>query len=167
MLAQEQIFYFNPLETDISSSDHASESLVNGSIEDGNISQKCIPKKSTLQDLENVNNYSDNRSELLTHQASPVSDLYCSPGKKEINESFSLNPNDIEPLYEGEECILDSALSDYKNREPVYEGEVILAKHAEQDEDFITARSDDTTSKQCRPQSVMKLGLTADVLWPK
>ncbi|CAA6657087.1 unnamed protein product [Spirodela intermedia] len=151
LFLKQQIFYLNPLETDDSSSDHAYESLVNGSMEDGSISQKRMLKKSTLHDLENVNNCSEHGSELLTHQASPVSDLYCSPGGKDANESFSLNPNDIEPLYEGEECILGSAISDYKNREPVYEGEMVLAEHAEQDEGFISARSEYAASKQqCR-----------------
>ncbi|XP_077248125.1 uncharacterized protein LOC143887817 [Tasmannia lanceolata] len=36
-----------------------------------------------------------------------------------------------EPIYEGEECILDTGHSIYENREPMYEGEVVLAKQAD------------------------------------
>lgn len=43
-------------------------------------------------------------------------------------------PSDIvssEPIYEGEDCILDSKTEDCKNQEPVYEGEVILAEQVD------------------------------------
>ncbi|XP_010272599.1 PREDICTED: ubiquitin carboxyl-terminal hydrolase MINDY-1 isoform X2 [Nelumbo nucifera] len=36
-----------------------------------------------------------------------------------------------EPIYEGEECILDSGLKLYQNREPMYEGEMVLAEQAD------------------------------------
>ncbi|KAK9145090.1 hypothetical protein Sjap_004993 [Stephania japonica] len=36
-----------------------------------------------------------------------------------------------EPLYEGEECILDPGRDIYENREPMYEGEIILAEQAD------------------------------------
>ncbi|KAJ4832242.1 hypothetical protein Tsubulata_002005, partial [Turnera subulata] len=36
-----------------------------------------------------------------------------------------------EPIYEGEECILDSGTSVYEDREPMYEGEVILAEQGD------------------------------------
>ncbi|XP_042496931.1 uncharacterized protein LOC122075829 [Macadamia integrifolia] len=37
-----------------------------------------------------------------------------------------------EPIYEGEECILDPGLTIYENREPMYEGEMVLAEQADQ-----------------------------------
>ncbi|KAJ0968094.1 hypothetical protein J5N97_025011 [Dioscorea zingiberensis] len=37
---------------------------------------------------------------------------------------------DSEPIYEGEECILDSQLSNFEDQEPVYEGEIILAEQS-------------------------------------
>lgn len=37
---------------------------------------------------------------------------------------------DSEPIYEGEECILDSQLSSFEDQEPVYEGEIILAEQS-------------------------------------
>ncbi|KAF8412340.1 hypothetical protein HHK36_000302 [Tetracentron sinense] len=39
-----------------------------------------------------------------------------------------------EPIYEGEECILDSGQTIYESREPVYEGEIVLAEQADRGE---------------------------------
>ncbi|CAK8539403.1 unnamed protein product [Lathyrus sativus] len=36
-----------------------------------------------------------------------------------------------EPLYEGEECVLDTRTGNLENREPVYEGEVVLQEQAD------------------------------------
>lgn len=46
-------------------------------------------------------------------------------------EAFSSSVNGSEPIYEGEECILDSGTVVYENREPIYEGEVVLAEHVD------------------------------------
>ncbi|KAL9246765.1 hypothetical protein vseg_020259 [Gypsophila vaccaria] len=46
-------------------------------------------------------------------------------------ESFAAGLDGSEPMYEGEECILDSAKSICKDQEPVYEGEVVLAEQAD------------------------------------
>ncbi|GAB2300935.1 hypothetical protein Dimus_034970 [Dionaea muscipula] len=46
-------------------------------------------------------------------------------------ESFSSSFDGNEPIYEGEECILDSRSSACQDREPVYEGEVLLAEQAD------------------------------------
>ncbi|KAK8599796.1 hypothetical protein V6N13_060384 [Hibiscus sabdariffa] len=48
----------------------------------------------------------------------------------DVPEAFSSSLDGSEPIYEGEECILDS-VSTYENREPIYEGEVILAKQSD------------------------------------
>lgn len=42
-------------------------------------------------------------------------------------EDANSTSESTEPIYEGEECIIDSGHSIYENREPVYEGEVVLA----------------------------------------
>ncbi|KAK7307825.1 hypothetical protein VNO77_41231 [Canavalia gladiata] len=36
-----------------------------------------------------------------------------------------------EPIYEGEECVLDTRTGNFEDREPVYEGEVVLAEQAD------------------------------------
>ncbi|XP_068636289.1 uncharacterized protein [Aristolochia californica] len=41
------------------------------------------------------------------------------------------NLENSEPIYEGEECILDSGCPVYEHREPLYEGEMILAEWAD------------------------------------
>ncbi|XVF51581.1 hypothetical protein PTKIN_Ptkin04bG0195900 [Pterospermum kingtungense] len=46
-------------------------------------------------------------------------------------EALTSSLDGSEPIYEGEECILDSATTTYEDREPIYEGEVILAKQAD------------------------------------
>ncbi|KAI3468820.1 hypothetical protein Pfo_025483 [Paulownia fortunei] len=46
-------------------------------------------------------------------------------------EAFSSSVDGSEPIYEGEECILDSGTVIYENREPVYEGEVVLAEQVD------------------------------------
>lgn len=36
-----------------------------------------------------------------------------------------------EPIYEGEECVLDTRTGNFEDREPVYEGEVVLAEQSD------------------------------------
>ncbi|KAK8495822.1 hypothetical protein V6N13_026306 [Hibiscus sabdariffa] len=48
----------------------------------------------------------------------------------DLPEAFSSSLDGSEPIYEGEECILDSVTA-YENQEPVYEGEVVLAKQSD------------------------------------
>ncbi|KAK4365299.1 hypothetical protein RND71_016657 [Anisodus tanguticus] len=43
-------------------------------------------------------------------------------------ETFSPSIDGDEPIYEGEDCILDSATTSCQSREPMYEGEVVLAE---------------------------------------
>ncbi|KAA8521963.1 hypothetical protein F0562_012723 [Nyssa sinensis] len=61
----------------------------------------------------------------------PNADSDSSSGRRqltEIPEAFSSSVDGSEPIYEGEECILDSGTTIYEDREPMYEGEVILAE---------------------------------------
>lgn len=49
----------------------------------------------------------------------------------DVPEIYTSSVDDSEPIYEGEECILDTVAVAYEDREPVYEGEVILAEQAD------------------------------------
>uniref|UniRef100_A0A803LQT6 MINDY deubiquitinase domain-containing protein n=1 Tax=Chenopodium quinoa TaxID=63459 RepID=A0A803LQT6_CHEQI len=49
----------------------------------------------------------------------------------EAVESFTSSLDGSEPIYEGEECILDPVKTLCEDREPVYEGEVVLAEQAD------------------------------------
>ncbi|XP_017973700.1 PREDICTED: protein FAM63A [Theobroma cacao] len=49
----------------------------------------------------------------------------------DVPEAFTSSLDGSEPIYEGEECILDSVTTTYEDREPIYEGEVILAEQAD------------------------------------
>ncbi|GLT78294.1 hypothetical protein SLA2020_498340 [Shorea laevis] len=49
----------------------------------------------------------------------------------DLSETVTSSLDGSEPIYEGEECILDSGTKVYEEQEPVYEGEVILAEQAD------------------------------------
>ncbi|XP_057978099.1 uncharacterized protein LOC131164707 [Malania oleifera] len=64
----------------------------------------------------------------------PNADSDSSSGRRQqvdAPETFSSSVEGSEPIYEGEECILDSGAPAYEDREPMYEGEVVLAKQAD------------------------------------
>ncbi|CAL1401196.1 unnamed protein product [Linum trigynum] len=50
---------------------------------------------------------------------------------KDVTEPYSPSVDGSEPIYEGEECILDSGTPKFDDGEPVYEGEVILAEQVD------------------------------------
>ncbi|GFS33270.1 FAM63A-like protein [Actinidia rufa] len=53
-------------------------------------------------------------------------------GKQHANAPDAFTSSDgSDPIYEGEECILESATTIYEDREPVYEGEVVLAEQVD------------------------------------
>ncbi|GMI96216.1 hypothetical protein HRI_003290900 [Hibiscus trionum] len=66
----------------------------------------------------------------------------------DVPEAFSSSLDGSEPIYEGEECILDSVTT-YENREPVYEGEVILAK---QSDNFAVEGCNVSSKEEITPQ---------------
>ncbi|KAK8618117.1 hypothetical protein V6N13_115989 [Hibiscus sabdariffa] len=68
----------------------------------------------------------------------------------DVPETFTSSLDGSEPIYEGEECILDSVTTTYQDREPVYEGEVLLAKQADKTtvEDSNTKSKDEITPQQ-------------------
>ncbi|KAJ0968497.1 hypothetical protein J5N97_025414 [Dioscorea zingiberensis] len=78
-------------------------------------------------------------------------DCNVSNGREEsvdVSECVS-SLEDSEPIYEGEECILDSQLSTFEDQEPVYEGEIILA---EQSEKIDGTSSDNSKGEAAREQ---------------
>lgn len=48
-------------------------------------------------------------------------------------ETFNSSIDGDEPMYEGEDCILESATTSYQSREPMYEGEVVLVEQVNGD----------------------------------
>lgn len=72
----------------------------------------------------------EENSTLNTNGAHPVSASDRMPSIEAI-ESFTSTIDSSEPIYEGEECIMDSKQSVCENREPIYEGEVVLAEQAD------------------------------------
>lgn len=57
-----------------------------------------------------------------------------------------------EPIYEGEDHILDSTLSAYEDREPIYEGEMVLTEQATiaGDDAGSIPSNDQVTERQCK-----------------
>ncbi|KAJ4953186.1 hypothetical protein NE237_030018 [Protea cynaroides] len=64
-----------------------------------------------------------------TFTSNPESNEF-SGNSQHIDQPKNVSPSleGSEPIYEGEECILDSGLTIYENREPMYEGEMVLAE---------------------------------------
>ncbi|KAL5748631.1 hypothetical protein ACOSP7_025674 [Xanthoceras sorbifolium] len=96
-----------------------------------------------------VHEPADNRCGCCTTELSDLSvlnaDADSSSGRiqdSDVPETYPSSVDGSEPIYEGEECILDTGTAVYEDREPVYEGEVILAEQA-----------DKTTSDACNVRS--------------
>ncbi|KAK2976794.1 hypothetical protein RJ640_027190 [Escallonia rubra] len=68
----------------------------------------------------------------------------------DVVEAFTSTADGSEPMYEGEECILESRTATYENREPMYEGEVVLAEQVDKDsrDGYDAGSKDGITSKQ-------------------
>ncbi|KAL2348094.1 hypothetical protein Fmac_002094 [Flemingia macrophylla] len=49
----------------------------------------------------------------------------------DVSGTLASSVHGSEPIYEGEECVLDTRNGNYEDREPVYEGEVVLAEQAD------------------------------------
>ncbi|XP_019422808.1 PREDICTED: ubiquitin carboxyl-terminal hydrolase MINDY-2-like isoform X2 [Lupinus angustifolius] len=49
----------------------------------------------------------------------------------DVSGALPSTVDDGEPIYEGEECVLDTRTQNVEDHEPVYEGEVVLAEQAE------------------------------------
>ncbi|KAK3224725.1 hypothetical protein Dsin_004587 [Dipteronia sinensis] len=96
-----------------------------------------------------VHEPADNRCGYVTTEVPnlsvPNADADSSSGRiqsTDVPDTYPSSVDGSEPMYEGEECIIDSGTAVYEDREPVYEGEVILAEQA-----------DKTTSDACNVRS--------------
>ncbi|KAK9277291.1 hypothetical protein L1049_006831 [Liquidambar formosana] len=83
-----------------------------------------------------VNELTDNQSGFHTAELSSLSPLNAdsdsSSGRSHHGpDAFASSVDGSEPIYEGEECILESGMANYEDREPMYEGEVVLAEQAD------------------------------------
>ncbi|XP_048230070.1 ubiquitin carboxyl-terminal hydrolase MINDY-1 isoform X2 [Ricinus communis] len=94
--------------------------------------------KSPLESIANVHEAADISSGRDPAEASGLSmpnpDSDSSSGRLQnvdVTETFTSSVDGSEPIYEGEECILDSGTATFEDREPMYEGEVILAEQAD------------------------------------
>lgn len=70
----------------------------------------------------------------ISKLSEPTPDSDSSSGRMQsidAPENLTSSVDESEPIYEGEECILDSGTTTYEDREPMYEGEVILAEQAD------------------------------------
>ncbi|KAK7406189.1 hypothetical protein VNO78_07809 [Psophocarpus tetragonolobus] len=76
-----------------------------------------------------------------SHRPDTTGLSYLSPGHTDsdlssvryhqTDVSGALTSSVSEPIYEGEECVLDTIAGNFEDREPVYEGEVVLAEQAD------------------------------------
>ncbi|XP_055821418.1 uncharacterized protein LOC129889958 isoform X2 [Solanum dulcamara] len=99
-----------------------------------------IDQETPTQDLGNAKLLAENES--LPLESGRVSSSACenheqisgapgsSGGRHDTDEpkTFNSSIDGDEPIYEGEDCILESATTSYQSREPMYEGEVVLAE---------------------------------------
>ncbi|XP_028060461.1 uncharacterized protein LOC114264048 isoform X5 [Camellia sinensis] len=86
----------------------------------------------------------------LSSLSAPGADLDSSSGRRQhtdVPDAFTSSAEGSEPIYEGEECILESRTTIYEDREPMYEGEVVLAEQVDKGTgDAYDARSKDEIS---------------------
>ncbi|KAK2664695.1 hypothetical protein Ddye_003269 [Dipteronia dyeriana] len=117
-----------------------------------------VENQSTLStSVADVHEPADNRCGYGTTEVSnlsvPNADADSSSSRiqsTDVPETYPSSVDGSEPMYEGEECIVDSGTTVYEDREPVYEGEVILAEQADKTTlDACNVRSnDEITPKQ-------------------
>ncbi|XP_057510220.1 uncharacterized protein LOC130792693 isoform X2 [Actinidia eriantha] len=82
----------------------------------------------------------------ISSLSSPGANSDLSSGRRQqidVPDAFTSSADSNEPIYEGEECILESEMTKYEDREPMYEGEVALAEQV----DKSTGDSCDASSK--------------------
>ncbi|KAJ7952395.1 putative FAM63A-like protein [Quillaja saponaria] len=70
----------------------------------------------------------------LSCLSTPNADSDLSSGRiqgKCAPDALTSSVRESEPIYEGEECVLETGTANFKDREPVYEGEVVLAEQSD------------------------------------
>ncbi|RWW11631.1 hypothetical protein GW17_00024738 [Ensete ventricosum] len=115
------------------------------SANDESISKACSGDTCNSQIHENSTDRLDKASPYNLQSSNGIEEL------SNVSEVVTSCPGG-EPIYEGEECILESGLPIYADREPVYEGEMVLAEQAEQTEDnrHPANTSDEVAHKHCK-----------------
>lgn len=96
-------------------------------------------------------------STILSDQAAsdaPCTDSNYSNGKDEPSDASEAVTSSLEggePIYQGEEFILDSKFPAFENQEPIYEGEMVLAEQVEKPEKDSSPRPEDEVAlQQCK-----------------
>ncbi|CAI9093901.1 OLC1v1029503C3 [Oldenlandia corymbosa var. corymbosa] len=108
-------------------SDSTSEVLELGNRQNGHETSDATSVPSNAQDTDLVNGRQSNVDE---------------------REGFSSSVNDCEPIYEGEENILESRATSNESREPVYEGEVVLAEQGIKNLELSDTKKDEISPTQ-------------------
>lgn len=135
ILTQHQAVPFLFSEKDAFTASDNSKDLKHCSAEDHQSPQTCAEDMSTL--LNNpklIDIQIDNGSKVLPSSAVPTADLDCPDSgtvSLDVSQGVASSLAGSEPIYEGEECILDSGRLVYENREPMYEGEMVLAEQTD------------------------------------
>ncbi|PON64053.1 hypothetical protein TorRG33x02_274040 [Trema orientale] len=100
-------------------------------------SEKCDNRSNSTVD---VHETADKKIECcltdLTSLSAPNADLHSDSSSDRMqqidaSETLTSSVDGSEPIYEGEECILESGTTVFEDREPIYEGEVVLANQAD------------------------------------
>lgn len=94
--------------------------------------EKQLTSSSDMHGPEN-NNCGGDMTE-ISSLSKPGSYADSSIGRRQlidVPDAFTSSADDSEPIYEGEECILESGTSLFEDREPMYEGEVVLAEQVD------------------------------------
>ncbi|XP_040986176.1 ubiquitin carboxyl-terminal hydrolase MINDY-2-like isoform X1 [Juglans microcarpa x Juglans regia] len=106
----------------------------------------------TTHVLEPADKLGDCSTKELSYLSSPNANSDLSSGRIQhidAAQPLTSSVDGSEPIYEGEECILDSRNTVLEEREPVYEGEVVLSKQADKSTvDAHSARSKDEITPQ-------------------
>lgn len=102
-----------------------------GTFSGGN--ELCLDQSTSTSEInEPIGNQTGVDRVELSSISPPNADSYSSSGRSHLEpDAFTSSVDGSEPMYEGEECMLDSGITVYEEREPMYEGEVILAEQAD------------------------------------
>ncbi|KAM6556902.1 hypothetical protein CsatB_003921 [Cannabis sativa] len=119
----------------IPQSSEISDNILNSTIDIHKIADKtvecCSAELSSLP-VPNADVHSDSSSDRMQ--------------QLDTSEALTSSVDGSEPIYEGEECILDPATAIFEDREPIYEGEVVLANQG--DKDTVDSRPKDEITPQ-------------------
>ncbi|KAK1274083.1 hypothetical protein QJS04_geneDACA022281 [Acorus gramineus] len=116
----------------------------------GSGERESISENNSTSQVHDISEVTVSPGSAVVHQ-----DFQSSDGEREhvdvhegLDEDVSLSLDSNEPIYEGEECILDSGVTTYENREPIYEGEMVLAEQADKGAEGDACASSNNSGKQ-------------------